>query len=166
MAAQPGASWQCSFRLLLMRKAHGLHTSTDKPSHTAIAPAQDGDEHTERNGAQSSAAWCLSAVLLFMSLLLLRQAFAPLSRPSEAPRTAVNAGGQNRHIATVLGAPASPLHLDNVTTVLLLPLGSAAGPGLTDEQVMRESSCLHWADAIEAHRIPVALGLTCAKESC
>lgn len=28
-------------------------------------------------GAQTSAAWCLSAVLLFMSMLLLRQAFEP-----------------------------------------------------------------------------------------
>ena len=151
MAAQPGASWQCSLRLLLTRKAHEPLAPTDQSSHAAVALAQDGDAPTERDGAQSSAAWCLSAVLLFMSLLLLRQAFEPLSRQSEAPGTAVNAGGQNRHMATVLGAPASPLHFDNMTTtVLLLPLGSAAGPGLTDEQVMREISRFYRAGAIEA----------------
>ena len=150
-----------------MGQAHALHMPTDQSSHTAVAQAQDGDEHTERDGAQSSAAWCLSAVLLFMSLLLLRQAFEPLSRPSEAPRTAVNAGGQNRHMATVLGAPASPLHLDNMTTtVLLLPLGSAAGPGLTDEQVMRGFSCFSWAGAIVANGVPAALGSMHAKDSC
>lgn len=36
---------------------------------------QEPDEGDE--GAQTSAAWCLSAVLLFMSMLLLRQAFEP-----------------------------------------------------------------------------------------
>ncbi|CAK0787461.1 hypothetical protein CVIRNUC_010681 [Coccomyxa viridis] len=120
--------------------------------------SEDGDEHTERDGAQSSAAWCLSAVLLFMSLLLLRQAFEPLSRPSEAPRTAVNAGGQNRHMATVPGAPASPLHLNNMTTtVLLLPLGSAAGPGLTDEQVESSGSLLWVAAKVLMFLVPFLL---------
>ncbi|CAL8467531.1 g7069 [Coccomyxa elongata] len=37
-----------------------------------LEEVDEGDE-----GAQTSAAWCLSAVLLFMSMLLLRQAFEP-----------------------------------------------------------------------------------------
>jgi hypothetical protein len=38
-------------------------------------PDQEPDRGDE--GAQTSAAWCLSAVLLFMSMVLLRQAFEP-----------------------------------------------------------------------------------------
>ena len=152
-AAQPGASWQRCIDLLLTRQAQAPHAPTDQPLHTAAAPAQDVDEHTERDGAQSSAAWCLSAVLLFMSLLLLRQAFEPLSRQGEAPRTAVSVGGQNRHIATVLGAPASPLRLDNMTnTVLMLPSGAAMDPGLTDEQVMRKPLCCRLVDCLQYRR--------------
>lgn len=38
-------------------------------------PDQEADRGDE--GAHTSAAWCLSAVLLFMSMVLLRQAFEP-----------------------------------------------------------------------------------------
>ena len=150
-----------------MRPAPAPHALTDQYLQNADALAQDADEHAERDGAQSSAAWCLSAVLLFMSLLLLRQAFEPLSRQREAPRTAVNAGSQNRHIATVLGAPASPMHIDNVTTtVLLLPLGSAGSdPGMANEQVMREPSCFRFTIAMGAYEIPCCTWVECVQTS-
>ena len=150
-----------------MSQAHAPHKSAGHVLHTAVALPQDGDEHTERGGVQSSAAWCLSAVLLFMSLLLLRQAFEPLSRQSEAPRTAMNAGGQNRHIAKVLGAPASPLRLDNMTsTVLMLPSGSAMGPDLKDEQVIRKPSCPMRLLRLRGTEPLLQLGWMCADESC
>lgn len=94
---------------------------------------QDDDSDTEQNGAHSSAAWCLSAVLLFMSLLLLRQAFEPLSRQSDAAVPASSVGGLNRHIA----APSSALHgSSNATSsILLLSSGSAMEPNRTDQEV-------------------------------
>jgi hypothetical protein len=69
-----------------------------------------------------------------MSLLLLRQAFEPLSRQSNAAVPASAVDGLNRHIA----APAGVLHgSSNATSsVLLLPSGSARGPNLTEHEVM------------------------------
>ena len=98
---------------------------------------QDADEDAGRSGAQSSAAWCLSAVLLFLSLLLLRQAFVPASSRDGSAAAAAASGGQNRHIAKGLSMPANPYAESNTTaTLVLLPLGAGMGPSLTSNEVM------------------------------
>ena len=97
---------------------------------------QNADEETEHEGAQSSAAWCLSAVLFFMSLLPLRQAFEPLSRQDDVTIPAQSLDGQNRHIAKGLMAPGGSLQGSNSTSaILLFPSGSAMGPDLTHKEV-------------------------------
>ena len=97
---------------------------------------QDAEEDAGHSGAHSSAAWCLSAVLLFLSLLLLRQAFVPAGSPDGSVATAVASGGQNRHIAKGLAMPANPyLDSNTTTTVILLPLGSGLSPAPTNKEV-------------------------------
>ena len=73
-------------------------------------------------------------MLLFLSLLLLRQAFVPAnSQSSTEAVAAVISGGQNRHIAKGLAMPASTYPESNSTaTVILLQPGAT----LTDTEVL------------------------------
>lgn len=66
---------------------------------------EEGDE-----GAQTSAAWCLSAVLLFMSMLLLRQAFEPPVGGAEvaAPGPSRGSSGQLQSYGDSLVHPSMP----------------------------------------------------------
>ena len=97
---------------------------------------QDAEEDAQQRGAHSSAAWCLSAVLLFLSLLLLRQAFVPATSPNGAAASATALGGQNRHIAKGLNTPASAyLHSNSTTTLILLPLESGLGQAVDENEV-------------------------------
>ena len=76
-------------------------------------------------------------MLLFLSLLLLRQAFVPAGGSNGAAATATAMGGQNRHIAKGLEMPAAAYLDSNTTaTVILLPLESETGRALTDNEVI------------------------------
>ena len=98
---------------------------------------QDAEEDAQQSGAHSSAAWCLSAVLLFLSLLLLRQAFVPATNPNASAATAAALGGQNRHIAKGLDTHASAyLQSNSTATLILLPLESGLGQAVNGNEVI------------------------------
>lgn len=88
-------------------------------------------------------------MLLFLSLLLLRQAFVPAGSPNGAAATATALGGQNRHIAKGLDTPAAAYMDSNTTaTVILLPLESGTGRALTDNEVTppQTSICMQYLE--------------------
>ena len=94
---------------------------------------QDAEEDVGHSGAHSSAAWCLSAVLLFLSLLLLRQAFVPSNSPNASAAAATALGGQNRHIAK--GLDNAYLQSNSSATLILLPLESGLDQTVNESEV-------------------------------
>ncbi|CAL5222463.1 g4831 [Coccomyxa viridis] len=106
--------------------------------------SEDAEEDVGHSGAHSSAAWCLSAVLLFLSLLLLRQAFVPSNSPNASAAAATALGGQNRHIAK--GLDDAYLQSNSSATLILLPLESGLDQTVNESEVQQEDDAhtLFW----------------------
>ncbi|EIE24531.1 DNA glycosylase [Coccomyxa subellipsoidea C-169] len=98
-------------------------------SRDAVPEAAGGEE-----GAQTSAAWCLSAVLLFMSLVLLRQAFErPLGAKDSAPGPSSTPVGAMQPHSLGTSLVYSTLPADSLTSTLVhqdAPSQGEGGPAL------------------------------------